>query len=123
LRLWSEGLRQDGGAGNILRNRKREKLAESTITDHDFETKYKNVWKRSEDLLLAGCPTEDDVKKFENLIVNQTRLSSSPDQPISEWEATPIVRNEREICSFSWEEVEQILLWTGRSRARKREKS
>jgi hypothetical protein len=80
---------------------------------------------RSEDLLLAGCPTEDDLKKFENLqlIVNQTRLSSSPDQPISEWEATPVVRNEGEICSFSWAEVQQILLWTGRSRARKREKS
>jgi hypothetical protein len=54
--------------------------------------------------VVLGSPTEDEVEMFE-------RLGS--EEVISEWEATPA----REVDRYlDWAAVQQILLWTGRSR-------
>lgn len=82
---------------NVLKNRKHESI----------ESKYK---KRHMELfcnVVLGSPTADDVEKFERL--------GSDEEVISEWEATP----PREVAIdryLDWAAVQQILLWTGRSR-------
>jgi hypothetical protein len=70
--------------------------------------------------VLLAYPTEDDLEIFESLQSQCGRsMSSSPEQVISEWEATP-VRMEVAVDSageyLDWAAVQEILLRTGRSR-------
>ncbi|KAF8622337.1 hypothetical protein AX15_007072 [Amanita polypyramis BW_CC] len=117
FKLWKEGLRLDGGAG-----------CAPLISDHDgpiksnndFKRIYKGTWKSWEDKLLDH-PCVEDLEVFEDLACEYR--GSSPERVVSEWEATPVGNSCWQINQLSWRELHQILLRTGRSRARQRGKA
>ncbi|KAK2467768.1 hypothetical protein APHAL10511_000063 [Amanita phalloides] len=112
LKIWSEGLRQDGGAGNVLQNRNRELQTPSNemqTQSYDFESSYKISWKCYNNAFLAH-PCEDVREKFENLELYTK--PSSPEHVVSDWELTPVRAQspERSVGRFSVLEKRPVVL-------------